>query len=95
MDLDEGGTQDDDWTIVTRKNKKNATYYVHISKMYTRLPIFSAHLNPLEENKTPAQHLRQFRLWAGQRRNRTWKRQLSALYKNNNNQFNFKQAIET
>ena len=39
-DLDEESILDDDWTVVTRKNKRNATYYVHINKMYTHLPIF-------------------------------------------------------
>ena len=62
--------------------------------MYTHLPIVLAHLNPLEENKTPAQHLSQFRLRAGKLRNRIWKHQLSALYKTDTHRFNFKQAIE-
>ena len=94
MDLDDESTQDDNWTVVTRKNKRNATYCVHIRKMYTRLPNCVAHLNPLVENKTPVQHLSQFRLRAGQCRNRAWKRQLSALYKTDTHRVNFRQAIE-
>ena len=60
VDLDNEGTQDEDWTVVTRKNNRNTTYYVHINRMYTQLPDFSAPLNPQLESKILVQHFRNF-----------------------------------
>ena len=81
MDLDEEITSDDDWTVVIRKNKRNASYYVYMNNMYTRLSNFSMPLNPHVENKIPVQHLSQFRLRVEQCRHKALKKQRYALYK--------------
>ena len=94
VDLDEESTDDDDWKLVKRKNNRNATYYVHINKMYAWLPKFLAPLNPHVENTIPVHHHIQFRIQAEQRRTKTWKKQLASLYKTDAPQALFNQSIK-
>ena len=81
VDLDEEITDDNDWIVFKRTHNRNATYYVHINKMYARIPNFWDPLNPEVEHTIPIHHQSQFRMKVKQRRNKAWKKKPTSLYK--------------